>query len=177
MAIKNGRYKDSNGNVRHFETNEYMVVVDDGQSTLKQKLSSLLGSISALWDKISLLSTDTDSKITSLTESVDKKITQEKITLTLLNGWTSVNGVELMIHKVGSLGFLTGAITSSQEMSIDHIAYIPNGYLPKTRVNSFIEVDESPKYISVSQRGVIHIEGSIPANAEVSINVCLGEIG
>lgn len=51
MAIKNGRYKDKNGAVRHFETNENMVIVDDGQKTLKQKLSSLVESLSDLLKK------------------------------------------------------------------------------------------------------------------------------
>lgn len=41
MSIKNGRYKDSKGVIRHFETNENMVVVDDGQKTLKQKLKEI----------------------------------------------------------------------------------------------------------------------------------------
>lgn len=45
MPIKNGRYKDSRGNVRHFETNENMVVVDSGQKTLKQKLTEILATI------------------------------------------------------------------------------------------------------------------------------------
>lgn len=52
MAIKNGRYKDKNGAVRHFETNENMVVVDGGQKTLKQKLSSLVESLSDLMNKL-----------------------------------------------------------------------------------------------------------------------------
>lgn len=45
MPIKNGRYKDSKGRVRHFETNENMVVVDDGKKTLKQKLTEILANI------------------------------------------------------------------------------------------------------------------------------------
>lgn len=45
MPIKNGRYKDSKGIVRHFETNENMVVVDNGQKTLKQKLTEVLTNV------------------------------------------------------------------------------------------------------------------------------------
>lgn len=45
MPIKNGRYKDSKGDVRHLETNENMVVVDAGQKTLKQKLTEIASNI------------------------------------------------------------------------------------------------------------------------------------
>lgn len=55
MAIKNGRYKDKKGVIRHFETNENMVVTDDGQKTLKQKISEIVESITT---KISSHNTD-----------------------------------------------------------------------------------------------------------------------
>lgn len=58
MAIKNGRYKDKNGNIRHFETNENMVVVDNGQRTLKQKFMSLLEGVSELTSKVTVLESD-----------------------------------------------------------------------------------------------------------------------
>lgn len=51
MAVKNGRYKDKQGAIRHFETNENMVVVDNGQKTLKQKLTSLVDNIANLGNK------------------------------------------------------------------------------------------------------------------------------
>lgn len=55
MAIKNGRYKDKKGVIRHFETNENMVITDDGQKTLKQKISEIVESITT---KISSHNTD-----------------------------------------------------------------------------------------------------------------------
>lgn len=91
MPIKNGRYRDSKGNVRHLETNENMVIVDGGLKTLKQKLTEMVASIQEL----------VSSKVDAL---FVKDITGDKAQLQTVDKTNLVNAINELKRTGGSGG-------------------------------------------------------------------------
>lgn len=111
MPIKNGRYKDKKGVVRHFETNENMVVVDNGQKTLKQKITEIA---------------------TNIQEKVDalfvKDITGDKEKLQTTDKTSLVNAINEVTEQIEVLSDKDVELEEQINVLLEQITWKPDGW-------------------------------------------------